>query len=176
MLGLHVCSGLMRWDSSALPVKNYWRGIADFFGVILLKRRRIAGEVSTLWSWQGRGMGGDGRFWTIYTYVYISICIRTFGNTLSHYQPLYKQWRRTCPAARVWNQLWLSGCLPHSSYSKIYCIVTSIGNGRHKIEHVGWDCSQLLAFHWLSMKHPYVNWWNAVIKLYRYLVFYIKIR
>ena len=22
-------------------------------------------------------MGGDGRFWTIYTYVYINICIRT---------------------------------------------------------------------------------------------------
>ena len=31
-------------------VKNYRRGIADFLGVILLKRRRIAGEVSTLWA------------------------------------------------------------------------------------------------------------------------------
>ena len=32
------------------PVKNYWRGVNDFFGVILLKRRRIAGEVSSLWA------------------------------------------------------------------------------------------------------------------------------
>ena len=32
------------------PVKKYRRDIADFFGVILLKRRRIAGEVSTLWA------------------------------------------------------------------------------------------------------------------------------
>ena len=32
------------------PVKNYRRGVADFFGVILLKRRRIACEVSTLWA------------------------------------------------------------------------------------------------------------------------------
>ena len=59
------------------PVKNYRRGIVDFFGVILPKRRRIAGEVSTLWARQGRGMGGDGRFWTIYTYVYLNMCIRT---------------------------------------------------------------------------------------------------
>ena len=59
------------------PVKNYRRGIADFFGTILLKRQRIAGDVSTLCSRQGRGMGGHGRFWTIYTCVYINICIRT---------------------------------------------------------------------------------------------------
>ena len=57
----------------------------------------------------------------------------------------------------------------------IYCIVVSIGNGRKKIEHVGRDCSLLLVFHWLLMMHPYVNWWNAVLKFYRYLVFYIKI-
>ena len=59
------------------PVKNYRRGIADFFGVILTKRRRIAGEVSTLRARQGRGMGGDSRFWTIYTYVYVNMCIET---------------------------------------------------------------------------------------------------
>ena len=33
-----------------IPVKNYRRGIDDFFGVILLKCRRIDGEVSTLWA------------------------------------------------------------------------------------------------------------------------------
>ena len=58
---------------AACPVKNYMRGIAVFFGVILLK----AAEVSTLWAWQGRGMGGDSCFWTIYTYAHINICIRT---------------------------------------------------------------------------------------------------
>ena len=63
--------------TQSYPVKNDRRGIADLFGVILLKRRRIADEVSTLWARQGRGMGKDGRFWTIYTYVYINICIRT---------------------------------------------------------------------------------------------------
>ena len=51
-------------------VTNYRRGTDDFFGVILLKRRRIAGEVSTLWACYGRGMGGEARFWTIYTYVF----------------------------------------------------------------------------------------------------------
>ena len=60
------------------PVNNYRRGIVDFFGVILEKRRRIAGEVSTLWARQGRGMGGDGRFFlTIYKYVYVNMCIWT---------------------------------------------------------------------------------------------------
>ena len=53
-------------------VKYYRRGIADFFGVILLKRRRIAGEVSTLWAWQDPGMSGDGRFLTIYIH---TVCI-----------------------------------------------------------------------------------------------------
>ena len=37
-------------DLKYYPVKNYRRGIADFICVILLKRRRIAGEVSTLWA------------------------------------------------------------------------------------------------------------------------------
>ena len=31
--------------------------------------------MSTLWKWQARGMGLDGRFWTAYTYVYIYIGI-----------------------------------------------------------------------------------------------------
>ena len=58
------------------PVKNYSRGIADFFGVILLKRRRIAAKCPLY----GRDkavewMGVDGRFWNTYTYVYIYIGI-----------------------------------------------------------------------------------------------------
>ena len=52
------------------PVKNYRRGITDFFGVILLKRRRIAGEVSTLWrdkavEWAGTAVFG------LYIHMYI---------------------------------------------------------------------------------------------------------
>ena len=73
-------------------LKIYRRGIANVFGVILPKRRRIASEVSTLWAWQGFGMGGDGRFWTIYTYVALlieanncednSVCVA--NNNLEH--------------------------------------------------------------------------------------------
>ena len=40
-----------------------------------MKRRRIAGEVSTLWAWQSCGMGVDGHFGLTYTYVYIYIGI-----------------------------------------------------------------------------------------------------
>ena len=59
------------------PFKNYSRGIADFFRVILMKCRLIAGEVSTLWACQGRLMGVDAGFWIIYTYLFLNICIWT---------------------------------------------------------------------------------------------------
>ena len=67
------------------------------------------------------------------------------------------------------DQLWLSGCLPHSSYSYSVNRKWQKKLGKREGIVLNW------VFHWLSMKHPYVNWWNAVFKLYRYLVFYMNI-
>ena len=49
-------------------VKNYGRGIADFFGVILLKRRRIAGESV---HFMGMTIPRNGRGRPFVDYIYI---------------------------------------------------------------------------------------------------------
>ena len=55
-------------DIGYYPVKNYRRGIADFFGVILLKRRRSVHFMGVT-----RPRNGRGRPFLDYIY----ICIRT---------------------------------------------------------------------------------------------------
>ena len=63
-----------------IPVKNYWRGVVGIFGMTLLKRRRIAGEVSTLYGpdkaaeWAGTAVFGI----YIRTYAVYIVCIHMF--------------------------------------------------------------------------------------------------